>query len=639
MPTRTHLSVAAIVLLCVVGVWMVLFTTSHSVGIDSDAISYIDAARHLANGFGLFTGSPDDLRPFVHWPPLFPAVLGSMQVYGLDPVDGARWLNAFLFGATILVVGGALLIYTSGSPIPSIFGAALTLATQSVLSTYCVARSEPLFIFFGTAGLVGLSAYLSPSATSPRPAGAGSGPSGKPKPILLVVSILCVAMAFMDRYVGVTLVGVGAVALLIWGTGTRLTRLRDAAIFTVGGCLPMALWMARNAHCVHSAVGSTGRALGFHPVPGEEVQRGLMTFADWAFPGITLEQPWLAAFFVAFTAVVLLIVLAVWKGGLGNSEFGIRNSEYSAIRIPHSAFRRPLRRLPYVMAAFVPVYVLFVVATITFIDILTPLSDRILLPAYVAGLIVVLCAVHRRLALAASARTRDRLRALAASGGRDVRPSPVSPDEALAGSLGSLPAIPFGGPAEARLRRAGGPMRPAALAASAARAVLGSLGETRVPGWALMAAFLLVGCALLIADASKTGHWIQNARANGIERIDTVGRRPDGIIHHLKALPGNPLIYTNGGAAVHFLLGTYNTRQFPTTRAVGTGVENRRFSREVAVLKRDMEKQNTLLVYIDDYRFRDYFADEKDLAPYIPLRLVDTALDGVIYDLDRRVQK
>src|SRR5262249_28604412 len=140
--------------------------TSQSVGLSPDSASYIGAALSLLSGKGFmvprYAGLPGngEWAPLVWFPPLFPAILAIPGIVGIDPLVGARWVNAFFFGANIIAVGGILRVMSSAFYWPAILGSFLVLTSTEMYENHAMAWSEPAFIFFTLLGFAALALYL-----------------------------------------------------------------------------------------------------------------------------------------------------------------------------------------------------------------------------------------------------------------------------------------------------------------------------------------------------------------------------------------------------------------------------------------------------------------------------------------------
>jgi hypothetical protein len=84
----------------------VLYATRWGPGIFFDSVSYLFSARSLAAGGGLnMLDVNGEVRPLTWWPPLFPVLLGSLSKIFGQPDRVARWLNAVMLGAAVLLAG------------------------------------------------------------------------------------------------------------------------------------------------------------------------------------------------------------------------------------------------------------------------------------------------------------------------------------------------------------------------------------------------------------------------------------------------------------------------------------------------------------------------------------------------------
>ena len=85
------------------GAGAVLASTSvYGAGAGSDESMFLSMAESLAEGRGFvdFYGATPP-----YWPPLFPALLALGSLAGIEPLAGARFVNAAAFGAVVFVFG------------------------------------------------------------------------------------------------------------------------------------------------------------------------------------------------------------------------------------------------------------------------------------------------------------------------------------------------------------------------------------------------------------------------------------------------------------------------------------------------------------------------------------------------------
>src|SRR5437879_1284014 len=113
--------------LSLLGIVMLLFSTRWGVGLSPDSVAYIAAARDLLNGHGYTT---------ILWAPLFPMFVTAIGLFRVDPLVGARGLNAVLFAANIALVGIIVRRYTRGLPLPSFLAGFFMLTSADMLAIH-----------------------------------------------------------------------------------------------------------------------------------------------------------------------------------------------------------------------------------------------------------------------------------------------------------------------------------------------------------------------------------------------------------------------------------------------------------------------------------------------------------------------
>ena len=251
-----------ILLVALLAMVAVLYSTTGGVGLSPDSAIYVESARNLVAGRGLSVlSASDEATPLTHYPCLFPVLLAAPGFLGLDPLDAARWLNAFLIGANIFLIGMILGICSDKSTWITLLGSLLILASETMLTIHSFAWTEPLLIFLGLLNMLPLGAYLR-----------------KPHLLLLIASSMAAASGFLARYVGVALVISSVIAILLLGKRQLRRRVMDIAIFTFVSCFPMALWLVRNVYVAGTA---TNRKMAFHPVTAGNIQRGIIIPKNW----------------------------------------------------------------------------------------------------------------------------------------------------------------------------------------------------------------------------------------------------------------------------------------------------------------------------------------------------------------------
>jgi len=98
-----------LIIFSLIGMTLVFIgTCKYGTGLCPDSVRYISTARNLlsGNGYVKYDGSL-----FMRWPPLFPTVLAILGLLGIEPLDGARFVNIAAFGLIIFAFGQLLWNY------------------------------------------------------------------------------------------------------------------------------------------------------------------------------------------------------------------------------------------------------------------------------------------------------------------------------------------------------------------------------------------------------------------------------------------------------------------------------------------------------------------------------------------------
>jgi len=325
-----------------------LYATGLGIGVTPDAVTYLDAARHLALGDGFVTGGSCSgaLTPVTHFPPLYPWLLSVGVRLGLAPAAAARGLQVALFAASVFLAGALVLRATASRWATAVAG--LLMATSlGMLEVHTAAWSEGPFLVLA---LVALGATAETLRTGSRP--------------ILVLAGIALGAAAVTRYVGGALVAAAVLAHLVLGSRPLRRRLASTAITALLAAAPLALLVARNLAVSGRPV---DRVASLMPLTARHLETLLIVVGAWLLPGsdrapIFPYQPLLAAI-VAATAV---FGLALHRGDESSR----------------------LHRL------FAAVYVaLFLVSLATF-DHASPIDQRNLAPIFPSLLIVGTCAAH-----------------------------------------------------------------------------------------------------------------------------------------------------------------------------------------------------------------------------------------------------
>src|SRR6202142_3055089 len=217
--TPRFISALILGLLTILGVLLVLRSTPEGLGLSDDSIAYIAGAHSLLAGHGYREAWLVSDNPITHFPPGFSSALVVIGLFGLDPLRGARFLNALLFGFGTTLIG-ILGWRMTKSLTAGLVLAALFVLNGSLLQVYTTAMSEPLFIFLSLLAFWMFDLYFERDTHW----------------LWMVLCGAFVGAAYLTRYAGLALVATFLVALFILHDTWRKRFIR-AGIF-VAGVLP-----------------------------------------------------------------------------------------------------------------------------------------------------------------------------------------------------------------------------------------------------------------------------------------------------------------------------------------------------------------------------------------------------------------
>lgn len=236
LTAQSRLMTMVFLVLGVLGTALILWVTPQGVGVsNSDSVNYVKAAQSLIAGNGLrgFDGGV-----FVRWPPLFPAVIALPMLAGLSGLESVRVVNALTFGL-VVVASGFLFRQVLQSTALAILGTICVLAAWPLFLGAYFAFAETLFILLTVLFFLVLWPFLQRPGWQRLTMAAG------------IAALLC-----LQRYLGVAFVAAGALAILLLAPRlNRRQRLRYAVVFSGVALLPLALWGLRNSLLVGSLAG------------------------------------------------------------------------------------------------------------------------------------------------------------------------------------------------------------------------------------------------------------------------------------------------------------------------------------------------------------------------------------------------
>ncbi len=357
MKSRLNLLPPAALTALAFSVMMLLrLATPHGAGLINDSIAYIAGARALLNGQGyseIWLAS--DLEPITHYPPLFSLTLSALGLSGLDPQDGARWLNIFLLGLNGLLFGLIAWRATRSGWLAALIGS-FYLLNAGLFGVHSYAITEPLFLFFVLLAFLALDELL---ATRQKRFAAALG--------------LMVGLAILTRYVGLALFA--ALGLALWLQAKNWRERLHLTGFYLLTSLPLPIaWIIRNELTAH--VG-TNRVAAFYGLNLENLALGLENLSRWLIPFPPLWKT-IAPLQAAIVTLTGLAALAVIGWTLARGENSTR-----------------AEKLSLAAGIFGFTYLAMVLFSMSFFDPATRFLQRILSPLYLSLLILPFFALER----------------------------------------------------------------------------------------------------------------------------------------------------------------------------------------------------------------------------------------------------
>jgi hypothetical protein len=321
--------------LAVIAFSLVIIATRRGPGVSNDSVNYLTGAANLASGKG-----------YVDWlgyaitvlPPGLSLTARLIAATGLDPLDSIRLLNAAAFGALVILAFVLSRRYVAQTWL-SVVVAGATCFAPSLMVDSSYAWSEPIFCVLVVGQLLVLDTLATRRSSTVH---------------LLVFAGLIAGVAFLYRYAGlvVLLLSVAVIAATAREDGRRRASGR-VATFSVMALVIPGMVVARN---LHHGVGPMGDRGPSSETPGHVLDTLVDGLGAWVLDTTTSLSVRPAAVIAMFGVVAL--------AGL------------------HAFRTHQLRQGPVIPAAFVGVYLAFVVGS-ELVTSLDPIDGRLLSPAFV----------------------------------------------------------------------------------------------------------------------------------------------------------------------------------------------------------------------------------------------------------------
>jgi hypothetical protein len=350
-------SIIVLAALAVIGtITLLVYTRIWGAGVTPDSVIYLSTAQNIAKGNGFIGFNPINNT----FPPLFPLAIAFTNLFGLSPTQGARILNALIFGGNILLVG-LILKYYSKSLIIAICGALTLIFAKVMIYISFMVWTEPLFIFLILLGMFQLTKFLDTQKRS-----------------FFIASAIITGIATITRYAGLPFIASFAFCIFLFSKSDTKKRIFDSISFFLISSSFLLLWFIR----ILSNRG-TGTVSGiiYTPLTSLNFDRLLYTFSYFLLPAVKVSN----GLFIAIVTLISLSALTLYcvvkrkmKGEKTETD-------------------QPVSKLPLIITIAIIAYTLFIFIVKTFMRASVLLDDRTFSPVYVLGLILILSVFHRLL--------------------------------------------------------------------------------------------------------------------------------------------------------------------------------------------------------------------------------------------------
>ena len=224
--------------LAVVAALLIVSHTPLGAALSMDSLYYLSTAGNILDGNGItrstYALSGPALQSTTLWPPLYPVLLAAIKwvanLVGTSDVVGIAVFNAMALIATMYLV---VRIASLAASVQVGFVVAIAIAiSPSIQIVFTYAWSEVLFIPLCLAAYFSLQQYLTGNESVRR------------RWLFAMVALL--GLATYTRYVGLVFFSSAALAMLLYGRGDLVQRLRTVTAVTLAYLALLAPMLLRN---------------------------------------------------------------------------------------------------------------------------------------------------------------------------------------------------------------------------------------------------------------------------------------------------------------------------------------------------------------------------------------------------------
>lgn len=235
--SRYHILIFCIACFLIASAFGLLCTQNGS-GISPDSAYYIATGESIYHGQGFYSIARE---PYTGWTPLYPLSIVAFMRLGFDSEQSARLIPILCFALSIFPV--FYLIKRLCNVVAGYIACIIFLVSTPILAMTSYAWSEMPYIYFSLVAILFMIKYLEND---------GSG----------IIMICCAGLfttyAILTRYIGVTLLPVGLVAIIIKNKHSLKNIFYQLPLFGLISVLPFVLWLYRNFALTGKIVGYGG---------------------------------------------------------------------------------------------------------------------------------------------------------------------------------------------------------------------------------------------------------------------------------------------------------------------------------------------------------------------------------------------
>jgi hypothetical protein len=356
--TPSRVWIIALLLLAIAAASLTLWITRSGPGVSRDARAYLQLAKSITvSGVPVrFVSAANSIE--THFPPGYPFVLSKLgSALDASTLIAARYLDAVLIIASMLLIAATAACATR---LPSRgFVAALLFGTSvGTCHTHLSVSSEPLFQTLMLASLFAGTLHLRRRGW-----------------MWLSVAAACAGLGVVVRYAGAAVVIAGFITLFFSPRPPLRWRRKagEAFVFGLIASVPMACWVGWYSQRTNSVLAAR-TPIANASFDWQRLRDAVDAMGEWLAYEFSSEATSFVIGIITFFGIVALAVLSC-----------------RVVR------RDPDRAAGIAMPlAYLLVYPLFLLASVTFFDAATPFDRRILYPLHVAIILLLVTALPTR---------------------------------------------------------------------------------------------------------------------------------------------------------------------------------------------------------------------------------------------------